>query len=445
MNRRTIKYLGQWATRLYIVLVATSLAILILHTITEPQTLTKTYSKPSLNTYNALLADHGDQLQCPCSLISSAYDRYLQIDAEFHQVRGLKSKYLFSTEIIIQVCSSIFVSDQWRLDLLANSEANLSVYTIRDYRRFISAHLQFLKGLCELSNQSVEQSIGEVLSSLLITSQLLSQRTFEERIDQTINYMKANAPVTFNRILHLLRITNHVNNIVSDYGTNYLFFISDDASQNQTIAYTQPLIYDNNCSCGLNLSCTIDASFNDTEFMIIKGLKMGCTPGESLLASTLECFYDLSCIDLLEQMTNFTENVTNTNPPFPLNSTKSRFGINTTVIDLVTELFVESWSIKMNYSNYFDQCSPMICSYTYTQQLISISTVTYILGLFGGLTILFKWISPIIVSFVDKLYQRRKKRQTRVQPIFNIQTTTVRINVKSNTISDSPNNISKRS
>ncbi|CAF1046530.1 unnamed protein product [Adineta ricciae] len=428
-DRRTIKCLGQWATRLYIVLLAISLTILALHTIIQPQVLTKTYPKPSLRTYNTLINGHGKQLQCPCSAISSAYDRYLQIHAEFHQI-----------------CSSVFVSDQWRLDLLANIMIDLSIYTIRDYRRFVSSHLQFLKGLCELSIQSVQQSVGEVLSSLLVTSELLSPGTFEERINRTIDHMKANVPTALNRLLYLLRITNHVNNIVSDYGTNYRYIGSRDGNQSETIAYTQPLIYDNNCSCGLNLSCTTDASFNETELVIIKGLKMGCTPSESLLASTLECFHNSSCIDLLKEMTNANENITDTNDSIPLNLTNSRFAVNTAVIDLVAELFVERWSIEMNYSSYFDQCSPMICSYTYTQQLNSISAVTYILGFFGGLTILFKWISPIIVSFVNKIYQwRQNKRQTRVEPIFNIQTTIVRINVKSNTISDSTTHAPKQS
>jgi hypothetical protein len=107
-----------------------------------------------------------------------------------------------------------------------------------------------------------------------------------------------------------------------------------------SIAYAQPLIYDDNCSCGFNSTSTTAASFNETQsakLATIKGLKMGCTPSESFLASTLECFYDLSCINLIQEITHTND----TDVPIPLNLTNSRFAINTNVNNLVKELFVE--------------------------------------------------------------------------------------------------------
>ncbi|CAF1473811.1 unnamed protein product [Adineta ricciae] len=156
-DQNTTKRLGQWSTRLYIIFLVITLSILALHTMFKPQTLTKSFPTSSLNVYNDLMHDHGDALQCPCSLISSSYSRYIQIVPIYHQI-----------------CSSLFVSNEWRMSIIANLLPDLSVYTIKDYRRFISAHLQFLKGLCELSIQSVDQSIHQALSSLLITNQLLS-------------------------------------------------------------------------------------------------------------------------------------------------------------------------------------------------------------------------------------------------------------------------------
>jgi hypothetical protein len=103
---------------------------------------------------------------------------------------------------------------------------DLSIYDVRDYRRFISAHLQFLTGLCNLSIQSVNDSIRQFLSSLFITTQLQSPTDFHIHIDSLVEQSKSNAPATFTRLLFLLRGTNHGNAIVSTYGTNFEYYFS---------------------------------------------------------------------------------------------------------------------------------------------------------------------------------------------------------------------------
>ncbi|CAF4068867.1 unnamed protein product [Adineta steineri] len=402
IDRITVKHLGQWSTRLYLILLSTIFIILTLYTAIQPQTLTKSFSTPSLNFYKNLMNDHSDELECPCSLISSPYDDYVQIQPIFHQI-----------------CSSNLISNEWRLNITANLISNLSAYNHRDYRLFLSTHLQFLNGLCQLSMQTVNQSIQQSLSSLMITKQLLSEENFNLHINSMINEAKSNAPSTFIRLLSLLRATNHGNTIVSAYGTNYQYLAAGDSTF-QSILYTQTMIYDDNCSCQLNSTCIINASFieiHSTQSITIKGFKMGCTPSESLLASTLECFYDQSCINLIQTMAGYNKNIT----PIPLNITNSRFLMNMTVMNLIDDLFVEKWLAIMNYSSYFHKCSPMICSYTYIQQLDSFYTLTYLLGLYGGLTIVLKWISPKIVYFINKIYQRRKKTTNSIKPISTIE------------------------
>ncbi|CAF4033211.1 unnamed protein product [Adineta steineri] len=402
IDRIMVKHLGQWSTRLYLILLSIIFTILTLYTVIQPQTLTKSFPTPSLNFYQKLMNEHSDELECPCSLISSPYDDYIQIQPIFHQI-----------------CSSDLISNEWRLNITANLISNLSAYNQRDYRLFLSSHLQFLNGLCQLSMQTVDQSIQQSLSSLMITKQLLSEENFNLQINSMINEAKSNAPSTLIRLFSLLQATNHGNAIVSAYGTNYQY-IASIYSTFSTILYTQAVMYDGNCSCQLNSTCIINASFIEMESvqpLTIKGLKMGCTPSESLLASTLECFYDQSCINLIQTMTGYNENIT----PIPLNITNSRFLMNMTVMNLINDLFVEKWSAIMNYSSYFYKCSPIFCSYTYIQQLDSFYTLTYLLGLYGGLTIVLKWISPKIVYFINKIYQRRKKTTNSIKPISTIE------------------------
>ena len=87
MDRSTAKHLGQWSTRLYILVLATALTTLTLRTFVSPKLFTKTYANPSLDAYKNLVSDHGNTLQCPCSLSSFPYRRFVQIEAGFHSVK----------------------------------------------------------------------------------------------------------------------------------------------------------------------------------------------------------------------------------------------------------------------------------------------------------------------------------------------------------------------
>ena len=87
INRMAAIRHGQWATRLYIILLVISLAITMFYIGLRPQILTKTFNRPSFDVYNHLVHDYEETLQCFCSSISSTYDRFVQIQPVFHQVR----------------------------------------------------------------------------------------------------------------------------------------------------------------------------------------------------------------------------------------------------------------------------------------------------------------------------------------------------------------------
>ena len=287
---------------------------------------------------------------------------------------------------------------------------NITAYALTDYRRFLSAHLLFLSSLCQLSIRSVSYFVNQFLSSTLVTNQLLPVSSFEELVNTSLSQSQVNAPTTLVRSLFMLRTTSHANAIISTYGTNFDYV----PSRNDHFEYNmhgRAMLYAESCSCGLNMSCSMPASLivNDfTRRVPIDGLKMGCTPSESFLASTLECFYNASCINLLLK--------TDRNGPSPLDRRSSRFPPTALVSDLVADLFVESWSINISYLSYYSRCMPLSCSYSYYQQLDSLYTVTYVLGLYGGLNILFKWICPRLVYLSVKLFHWYKARKTTVIP-----------------------------
>ncbi|UJR18709.1 hypothetical protein I4U23_005616 [Adineta vaga] len=246
-----------------------------------------------------------------------------------------------------------FITEEWRIALINSFVSDLSVYSPNDYRRFLSAHIQYLQGLCLFSQELVNNGINEFLSSLLITIELLSKQDFQNRFNTFIQQSKINTPILFSHLLFITRIVNHGNAFMSTYGTNFIY--STLVKRNsRSYAYTEAIIYDNECSCGLSSNCTTQAIFidrNSSEIIPIEGLKMGCTPSESFHLSTLECFYNQSCLNLIYQYTNIS---------IPLSNTSNYFPPNTTINELINHSFVEQWSNKTNYSLYYSQCAPLL-------------------------------------------------------------------------------------
>ena len=318
-----------------------------------------------------------------------------------------------------QVCSSAFSSNEWQSNLIAGVVSNLFTYSINDYRRFLPSHLYFLQRSCQISIQSVNSSIDQFLSSLFVTPQLLPESLLHKRIHSQIKQNESSASATFPQFVSLIESINDGNAIVSAHETNFQH-IADWEPFYTSYAYTRGIVYDNNCSCALYENCTTQANFiniNTSTTVQIKGLKMGCTPSESFRVSTLECFYDSSCTNLIYQYTNYINMNESSYILVPILTNTSRFAIDTTIAQLINNLFTEVWETSINYSSYFERCTPSVCSYTYIQTLNSLYTVTLLLGLQGGLSLVLKWICPQLIGVIFKIYQRCKKRTNVVQPM----------------------------
>ena len=283
---------------------------------------------------------------------------------------------------------------------------NLSNYDRRDYRRYLFAHLQYLNGLCELSVRTVNNSINEFLSSSYVTTQLATQIEFDEKLSERIQQMQSSFSKTIMNLLFLTENINHGNAFISTYGTNYEYVLSWSIDNNPYLA-TESVVYDNNCSCQLYSNCTSQASFlstNSSEIIPLKGLKIGCLPSQSFLLSTLECFYDQSCINLIE------ENIHSTSSMSSSLIKTSRFLLNTTINELIKNVFIEQLKTTINYSRYYERCSPSMCSYTYIEHIDLVYTITFLIGLQGGLSIVLKWLSPKLVRIFYSIYRYRKRR-----------------------------------
>ena len=261
--------------------------------------------------------------------------------------------------------------------------------------------------------------MNQFLSSSLVTSQMLPFSSFQQHIDMSLRENEQRATAILTRLLFLLQSTIHANGIVTRYGTNFEYFDlwSDESF---SALYSKAIAHENNCSCDLNKTCTMQASFIQNFTRVsVPGLKMGCLPSDAFLASTLECLYNASCIDLIIAMASMNSNhhSIHDTPVRPLDTNGSRFLPTTTVADLVDNLFIETWSTTLSCPSYFARCSPLSCQYTYTQQFNSVYTITYLFSLYGGLSLGLKWICPRATYILMKLFFWYKIRRNMIDPV----------------------------
>jgi hypothetical protein len=86
---------------------------------------------------------------------------------------------------------------------------------------------------------------------------------------------------------------------------------------------------------------------------------------------------------------------------------------NTTLNDHLLDLFIEEWSIKINYSKYFDDCAPSFCSYTITDQNNLSYAVTLFISLYGGLIIILRLIASFLIKISLK-FKYHSRRNTNI-------------------------------
>lgn len=184
------------------------------------------------------------------------------------------------------------------------------------------------------------------------------------------------------------------------------------------------------CSCGTSSQCTRSQGFYCFEVgcrfgtslpnRTIPGLYLGCFPIDSILLSTLECFFDQKCIQMLIdwRLFDFAQyylpvNLSNINA---LNlSTKSQYLPNTSLETIISQLFIEDWTEGVDYASHYAQCQPKSCIYTFIKNHQPIFIITNVIALLSGLTVILRILVPPFVKIIRQIYQHycnRRQRQS---------------------------------
>lgn len=176
------------------------------------------------------------------------------------------------------------------------------------------------------------------------------------------------------------------------------------------------------CSCDTSTQCSRQQGFycrnttcltgNALPNRPIPGLNYACFPIDSILVSTLECFFNQSCIQMLSdnRLYDFGDyylpvNLTNIRA-LDVNL-KSQYYPNTTMETIISQLFVENWTTSADFMAHYQQCQPKYCTYTYIERYQAVFIITSVIGLVGGLTVVFEIFVPLLMRILLRIFRRR--------------------------------------
>ena len=376
---------GIMSTRLYFIMLIIGLIILTVYTSRSTQTITKTISLPSQSHYETLQQQYPHTLKCPCTVISIPYNEIIQVTPVYHQL-----------------CESDFVQPRWYESLLI-SWAGMSAV---EFFGYASSHFRTLALFCEAANITVDVAKRRFLSTIFVTTEVITQSLFTSQVNALIDTFLDSTRTEF---LYVLSLTNEVlrgNQYLSGFNKNmYLAVLSVDVFQLTSVdpflittsSWTGRNANNETCACVTDPACEL--SFGETLGRFKPpGIFYGCFITDSALKSSLLCWYNKTC--LYELQLEFSSvgvtietNISALDPTLP-----SRFPPTTSLQTIVNEIMVEQWNREISYSFFYQQCRPASCSFTYTQRSDLIYIITTVVGLFGGLNVVLKLISPIIIK-----------------------------------------------
>ena len=376
----------RWTTRLYLFLWLVTLTVLIIYNSFAEETTTVHVSKPDEATYNQLYASYKTSLQCPCSSIAVAYNSFTQLNAQLHQV-----------------CYSIFLDDIWINNIFDGG--NWSNLAANDFRGRGVLHFLLLKSLCGSAQRAVEKTIMEALKKQIFKGILVPKEQLLSEINRFVEMAKNWNTDEFRLLATTIHGIMHSNQLMNVFSLNWKYGpIPANANLSNYLLSTQPVSHGPNCSCAVSSSCTEPVLVDG---MIVPGFAFACSPMRSLLRSSLICLYNATCIERI--------NFGNLSSIRPLDSMlPSRYSAESVVDEFLINGLVEKWSMNVSYSTFFSVCQASFCSYSMSERRSLFQIITLLLGLYGGLSFIFRLVTPWLITMMKPIVLSVYRQNNRV-------------------------------
>lgn len=306
-----------------------------------------------------------------------------------------------------QVCSSVFVSQDWISSL---SVASYDTLVFNDFRVTGPYSFQTLRTLCELVDSTLRITLDQSYSNQYVSISVAPAQLFQLQMTARSNQLMLSTKNSFMLSFSMIRNTIHNNGLFSSLQTNYREVVRNND------VFSFPLQY-RGCSCALSPTCVDQSAIyqysDGTELFSVPGFYTGCYVIESLLQSDLRCFHDQACINQLKTYLSSSMEVIALESVLP-----SRNSPNTTIDQLLDLLMVEQWDTIISYDRYYDACRPIQCSYSIVTNetakptaMKTEATYVYIagivVGVIGGSITILSLVIPRLVEFF--VYGIRKR------------------------------------
>jgi hypothetical protein len=389
------------STRVYIILLAITIAIVLFYSSVTDRIVVKKHMNPSMTDYEHLLGLGLTTVDCTCNRISIPYSTFVtQLEVEsYHDAcsNGSLLAILTPTRVIQE---SVWLGNR------------------ADFRSWENSFVDGINRLCLLAEDSIQNDVQAFLASSMLVYQLIPRTQFEKQMAVTLHQVQTATPIAFARTLDLLRTMFQANALLDIYLIGWDFTIANDAVGANATFLSVPRYHQNECSCVTTRACTSPAQLifkrNDTSYYTIEGIVLGCFVLETILRSSLSCFYSIRCIIELRNAKIIEEYFPfyTVNWSLALNTTSKRFSINDTIETLAYNMFIESWTNNVSYEMFFEACMPKECTYSYHVRFDILEMITTFLSVFSGLSLGLRLLVPCLISVVERARQRLRVTPT---------------------------------
>ncbi|CAF1412777.1 unnamed protein product [Adineta steineri] len=395
------------STRLYLFSLFISINIYILYADFSNQTVTEKILNPFQYDYENLVKRYSSTVICPCTEISIPYEDIINITVDYHQI-----------------CKSHFIQSSW-YDRFSLANIGLwSSYSNIDSVSIAVSYFRILETFCSLANETINDAKERFLTRNLINSQLLTSNLFYSQINSSIDTFKQSTKTEFLDRANLTNVLLHSNQYLSRTITNTRL---RSINQNITgllsikmLIFALYIVNTNNdkCYCVIDSTCHLNLSIRDeceTYNIVwpIEGINLGCSIIDTVMQSSLICWFNKSCIyELRRRVEKYNISVHENSTILLDRNLSSRYYPNTPIEEIFNEMMIEEWNIFRSFASYFLKCKPLLCSVTYQKKANIIYIITVIIGLIGGINVILNLISPLIIKIIFKIINKLRRQRS---------------------------------
>ncbi|CAF1118796.1 unnamed protein product [Adineta ricciae] len=417
----TILRRQRYTTQVYVICMIVTIIIVPTFISLRSETIYVTITSPSARSFLRLYQEYPRSLHCPCSQTTFDQQLIIDIQPEYHPI-----------------CSSHFISSEWiKVKFVKSPRVSLTTDDIRYQSEF---HFQLLSTLCQMANETIIDSLNLFYRTTFVSNELFHPNSFQTQTYLLIEQFKRTVPVSYQRTIQLLKTNYEINQFITPMNSFFSLTILEDKDEPIPIHPYQYTRSDkkkclseeesssDSCRCFSQASyeCHRQTQLKEiNQTFPIDGMFQTWFPLQALLKSTLECFYNQTCLSHITKFIDPSQpliNITTLNSSL-LSSDERRHD---RIEELVNDLFVQSWKNSSSFQSYFNQCHALTCQYFYQNRVNFIYIVTTSIGILGGINVVLYLFLPLIMKFVMKLWKylttRRtsQSRRTRRQCIVNL-------------------------